>query len=577
MSGFIRRFTSFPTLDVLSEIEGVSIVSLVPAGIFVGRTTGTVLLVGEWPKGPVNTPTAVDSAEVIQSTFGGFSLSMTDPLSFAVGPPAVFTNPYSNGCAFTWLKSKSYRRLVLVRADLSLAEGVKIQLTGTPTPTEVDITIPAGTRVRDASNPEREYALAADVVFAAGTDLAVAAFTNFADGTASYSTRTVAGIPVYSTKGQNEGAVGNVDTVDATDLFRAGIGAGTALASVVVAATTGALDTAPANSAELLALSSGTIDTRYEEAIDAALPGDRVVANVDMVASARQSTAIRTKLREHVIESSAQGPGRRACIRPPIGTMFASAIGAVAPGVGATRAERVIYCYPHFEQSISEIATLDPTAAISSQFILVGADSAMASILSVLPPENNPGQSTSEFFDGGLINGYIRKLEDGLTTAGLPTKFTMANYISFKSSGIAALRYADQIDEWVFQSGVTSVNSTQEPGRTAINRLHMADFLEDSMAGVALRYVKKPRTTDRVNALIGDLTGFLELMLSEADTAKQRIAGYSIDTRSGNTPTLQGSGIFVMIINVRTLDDFNQIVLQVTAGPNADIAVSTLS
>lgn len=577
MSGYLRRFSSFPSLDVLAEIEGVSVVSLVPAGIFVGRSTGTLLLVGEWPKGPTDTPTAVDSAEVINSVFGGFSLSMTDPLSFAVGPPAVFTNPYSNGCAFTWLKSKTFRRLVLVRPDLSLAEGVKIQLTGTPTPTTEDITIPAGTRVRDASNPEREYALAVDVVFAAGTDLAVAAFTNFDADTTSYSTRTVAGIPVYSTKGEDEGAVGNVDTVDSTDLFRAGIGAGTSLPNIVVAVATAALDTAPANAAQLLALTSGQIDTAYSNAIDSALPGDRVVANVDIVASARQSDAIRTKLREHVIAASAQGPGRRAVIRPPIGTSYANAIAAGAPGVGATRAERVNYCYPHFEQSIAELAELDPTETISSQFVLIGADSAMASILSVLPPENNPGQSTSEFFDGGLINGYIRKLEDGLVTVGQPTRFDLDNYIGFKAAGIAALRYSNEIEEWVFQSGVTSVNATQEPSRTAINRRHIADFLEDSMAGIAMRYAKKPRTTDRLNALIGDITGFLELMLSAADTAKQRISDYSIDTKSGNTPQLQGSGITVIIVKVRTLDDLNQIVLQVTAGPNVDVAVTSVS
>lgn len=577
MAGFIRRFSAFPSLDVLSEIEGVSIVSLVPAGIFVGRSTGTLLLVGEWPKGPVDEPVAVDSAEVINSTFGGFSLSMTDPLSFAVGPPAVFTNPYSNGCAFAWLKSKTYRRLVLIRVDMSLAEGVKIQLTGTPTPLAADVTVPAGTRVRDASNPEREYALAYDVVFAAGTDLTVADFTDFDVDTASYSTRTVAGIPVYSTKGQDEGAVGNVDQVDATDLFRAGIGAGTALPSIVVAATTGFLDTAPANGAQLLALTSGTIDTRYSNALNAGLPGSTVVANVDIVASARQSSAIRTALRSHVITASAEGPGRRACIRPPIGTTYANAIGDPAPGVGATRAERVNYCYPHFEQTLEELAELDPTAAISSQYILIGADSAMASILSVLPPENNPGQSTSEFFDGGLINGYIRKLEDGLISAGVPTRFSLTNYIAMKAAGIAALRYSNEISEWVFQSGVTSVNATQEPSRVRINRLHMADFLEDSMAAIALRYNKKPRTSDRLNALIGDIVGFLELMLSPSDTAKQRIDAYSVDTKSGNTPQLQGSGITVIITKIRTLDDLNQIVLQTTIGPNVDISVTAVS
>jgi len=565
VAGFIRRFTSFPGLDVITEIEGVNIIDLIPPSIFVGRQTGTVCLVGEWPKGPTNTPTVVEGDATITGVFGGFSLSVTDPLSFS-------SNPYSNGNAFVWLKNKIFRRLVLVRVNMDLAEGVKIQLTGTPSPLTQDITIPAGTRVSASGAPTQEFALSADVTFAEGTDLGVVAFTAFDADTASYSTRTVSGVPVYSTQGVTETAV--VDTVNTQDLFRAGIGAGTALPSLVVATTTGALDGAPANTAGLTVLTTGTIDTRYENAIDASLPGDIASDFIETLASARQSAAIRTKGLENARDSSNVGTGRHYLSRAPIGTLPGTGAGeaqsATDPGVGANRSDRVFYCYPHFEQRISELAELDPTGAISTENILLGADAAMATILSNLPPENNPGQSTAQIVSGGLLS-FIRKLEDGLTGASLPTKFTLDNYKAFKASGIAALRRDPRIAEWVIQSGVTSVDPAAFPSLAPIKRRRMADFIQDSLATVALRFNKLPATTERTDSLAGELSDFLDLLLSPDNPAQQRIAAWSIDTRSGNTEALQGSGVFVIIIKVQLLDTLDFIVLQTTIGETVEI------
>lgn len=559
MAGFIRRFTAFPPLDVITAIEGVNIVDLIPPGIFVGVQTGTVCLVGEWPKGTFNSPTLVEGDQTITQTFGGFSLSVTDPLSFA-------TNPFSNGNAFVWLKNKVFRRLVLVRVDMDLAEGVHIQLTGTPSPLTEDVTIPAGTRVRSSGAPTEEFALSDDIVFAAGTDLTVVANTPYDPDTPSYSTRTVADVPVYSTQGNDESLVGDVDEVDSTDLFRAGIGAGTSLPSIVVTVATGALDGAAANAAVLTALTSGAIDTAYQNALDSTLPGGGdAVDLIQTIAAARQSTAIRTALAGNAADSSAVGTGRHAVTRAPIGTLPAAAIGAADPGVGANRSDRNFYCYPHFEQSIPEIASLDPQAVISAPEILLGADAAMATILSNLPPEENPGQSTTEFRTGGLLT-FVRKLEDGLTGAGLPTAFTLTNYQSFLAAGVAALRRDTRISEWIFQSGVTSIDPTLFPQLAPIKRRRMADFIQDSAATISLVHNKKLQTAERFDAFLGGLTDFLDTLLSENNPAQQRIADYSIDGTSGNSEALQGSGVSVVIIDVTTLDDFRHIVLQTTIG-----------
>lgn len=573
MAGFIRRFPTFPPLSTITSIESVDIIDLIPPGFFFGVGTGVLALVGEWPGGPVNTPTRVDGLQVIDNTFGGFSLSMTNPFSHTAG---AFTNPFSNGCAFTWLKGKRFREIILSRVDVRLVEGVHIQVTGTPTPLANDLVIPAGTRVRDASSTNVEFALAFDVTIAAGTDLTVAAFTTFDETqTAAYTTRTVADVPVYSTRNTPELAVGDVDLVDPSDLFRAGIGTGTPLPSIVVTASTAALDAAPANAAALAVLPTATFDARYTNALNSLNPGSEVNDTIDLVASARESASIRTALAAHVANASLVGRGRVALTRPPIGTTLTSAIAAGDPGVGANRSDRNIYCYPHFEQQIPELAELDPTEAISGQNILLGGDSAAATVLSQLPPENNPGQSTQGVISGGLLT-FIRKLEDGLLTAGQPTRFTLSNYQTFKANGIMALRRDSGLSEWIFQSGITSVSPTAFPALVNVKRRRMADFLQDSMARIAKRFSKLPRTEDREDALLGELDVFLAGLLSVNNPAAQRIEGYSLDAQSGNTSELAAAGIFVVITDVRLLGTLDNIVLQTNIGEGVEIVEQPL-
>lgn len=555
MAGFVRRFSYFPALDVITEIEAVIIVDLIPPGIFVGRRTGTVLLVGEWPKGPYNTPTLVDGSQTIRDVFGGFSLSMRNPL-------APTTNPYSNGCAFTWLKGKKFRRLVLVRVDMQLANTVTITLGGTPDPTAVQITIPAGTRVRNPGAPTQEFALAQDLVYAAGVVIGTGpqAFTLGVPQTQAQIT----GVPVYSVQGVTAAGVGSVTQVDSTDLQRAGIGAGTALPNVTVVAT---------NPAALTVLTSGQIDTRYENALDSSLPGTAQSAadNVELVAAARQSSTIRTALLSNAADASAVGTGRTALLRAPIGTNKASATGGADPGVGANRGDRARYGYPHVQQFIPELAELDPSEAISPSTILIGPDAAIATLASNLAPERNLGQSTQEVVSGGLLS-WIEDLETGLTTAGQPTNFTMADYIDFKEAGITAIRRDARISEWIVQSDVTAVDPAISPSLAPGKRRRMADFIQDSLATISLKYVKMPRTSDREDSFVGEVTDFLDSLLSPQNPAAQRIAGYSVDTTSGNTAELSAAGIFVVIIEVRLLSTMDYIVLQTTIGEGVEVS-----
>lgn len=557
MAGFIRRYETTPPLDVITEIEGVIVVDKTPSGVTVGRSGGVVSLVGEWPGGPYNEPTVVEGDQTIQQTFGGFHLSMRNPLS-----PS--TDPYSNGCAFTWLRGKRFKKLVLTRVDMRLAEGVNIRLVGTGTLAS-DILIPAGTRVYDASAPTREFALAQDITFNAGIALGVSASTVYTDAlqAAGFDTRTISDVPVYSVQGVNESGVGDVDTVNATDQFRANIGAGTDNPSLSLTCSTALFDTAPANSAALTALSSGTIDTRYDDAIQATLPGtNEVNDDTSIRASARTSVAIRASLLSAAGTAALSGARSICLVRPIIGTVQATAVASGAEGVGEARSDRRVFCYPHVTQRIPELASLDPEATLSEATILIGADAAMASVLSMIPSEDNPGRSTQEELSGGLLQ-WISGLESGLTTASQPTIWDVENYKAFKAAGIAAVMREPRIAEWVFASGVTSVSPTAYPARVPISRRRMADELQDVMSTIALRYSKKTRKPLIEDAFIGDLLSYLRGLLSENAPDFARIAGFTLDPTGANTALLQGSGINGKLVQVQLLES-NDFILLVT-------------
>jgi hypothetical protein len=55
-------------------------------------------------------------------------------------------------------------------------------------------------------------------------------------------------------------------------------------------------------------------------------------------------------------------------------------------------------------------------------------------------------------------------------------------------------------------------------------------------------------------------------LLSRNNPSAQRIAGYTIDARSGNTPELLAQGLFRIILKVRTLASLDSIVVESTIG-----------
>jgi hypothetical protein len=314
---------------------------------------------------------------------------------------------------------------------------------------------------------------------------------------------------------------------------------------------------------------SSFMDVLYLTAIDSLLGENAPARDVNLLDVARTSNNIRVKQKSHVEQSSAVGVGRTTTVWPELSVTNTSAVlGDVSPGVGAYRDERVNYSWPGAKTFVPEavpflIPTSDGHLAGGDQnhpagIIEVPAAGWLISVESNLPPENNPGQSAPPV--PGIMAPVIG-FQYGAPVLG------MSEYIQFRHSGIAALRI-DRTVGAIFQSGITT---DLVPGQKNINRRRMADFIEDSIAEALNPLSKLPLTQNLRDAATAECVAFLDSLLSPNNPAAQRIDDYEVDTKSGNTPTLEAQGVFVIIIRVRTLATADFIVLQAEIGEGVTI------
>lgn len=311
------------------------------------------------------------------------------------------------------------------------------------------------------------------------------------------------------------------------------------------------------------ALSEAAIDAAYTTALGQPTTDINTVARqVNILYSARQSNQVRRAVKTNVLLASASGClGRVGVVRPPLGTTKALAQSSSAePGVGAYRDQRLIYTWPQASSFVPLIArrgTAGGQGFTANGIIDLGADGFLASIMSQLPPEENPGQSTP--FTGGIVG-----LESSTNAQGLQ----MQDYINLKAAGIASLRMVDGTA--IYQSGVTSVDPNVNPQLTRISRRRMADFIQDTLALRSKSYGKRLSTNVRRKALKTETIAFMEQLLSRSNPANQRIAGYTIDDKN-NTPDQLGAGIYRIITKVRTLASLDSIVFETTVGEQVQV------
>lgn len=310
---------------------------------------------------------------------------------------------------------------------------------------------------------------------------------------------------------------------------------------------------------------SSSMDALYTAALDAFLADSDPVREIAVVVTSRTSETIRNATKTHVLSASSTGRGRLACMAPPINEVDeATVLGDEY--VEANRDERVIFCWPGVKQFI-EPAVGTRTKLASGAYSVDGlldvrADIFMASVLSNLASERNPGQSTDPV---PLCLSPILAFQSG----NLPG-FTMTDYILFKQNGVCAIRF-DRTAGKLFQSGVTtSLNSSQKN----INRRRMADEIQDSLAGAYANFVKQPLTNGLKSSINSETVAYLAGLKSANNPAAQRIEDFSVDAVSGNTPELAAQGIHVVIVRVKMLATADDIVLQAEVGQSVNITTA---
>jgi len=306
-----------------------------------------------------------------------------------------------------------------------------------------------------------------------------------------------------------------------------------------------------------------TFDAPYATAIDALLSDDDPVRDINIVVSARTTSVIRTKLRSHVLDSSGRGRGRMAVLSPDLGQQtVAVATQDATPGVGAARAERVIYAWPGERTYIPEAANIRTRTADSMTTVDgvldVPSDFRAASVLSNLPPERNPGQAAEPV---KTLMSSVLGFQRGVSGLGLN------EYTALRAAGIMALRM-DRTAGAIYQSGITTSLTS---GEKNINRRRMADFIEDSLAERLVQFSKLPQTQQLKDGAVGEADAFMLELLSPNNPSAQRIDAYQIDDKSGNTPSLAAKGIYVLIVRARLTPTSDFIVLQCEIGENVTI------
>ena len=646
---FIRRFSSMPSAQTISQIEGIVIVDALPPTPIAGVSTGVVGAVGEFADmthavsvdgtGNVATkpqPYEIETAQDMANNFGGWDASIGD-----------FGGDDGNG--FAMLDGKRFSRLVICPVNLASPKGVRVwrelptnTASGQPLSPVQPATAFAGDEFKlgnDRVKLAKTVNFAADLAFASGIDGAQGDNSGPApEGTFQSASATfiasgvkVGDALVLGVEGSGIGAPGTYRitavlgetqikvekldgadftwtaaasplpwrihpgrTIDSTPGYLHGQPAGYMLparpldASIAAYATLDPTVTAAgvltglqmgihpdglAYDADIQAenaVTTSELEALYSECFDALLTDAYPARDVSVLIAARTSTAIRSAMKTHVLTASSQGRGRVAVIAPAVDVVSKDvAVGNTADGVGYNRDERVIYCWPGVQavnaaakNRQSLVKKADGTYT-SEGLLDVRSDAYMASILSNLASERNPGQASDPV---PLCLDSAKSFQSGLPGAG----FSMTDYINFRQYGVAAIRFERGATK-TFQSGITTSLDAQ---RKNINRRRMADEIQDSLAQIYEKYNKLPLTLPLKTTIDSETTAYLASLLSATDPSAQRIEAYSVDSKSGNTPELNAAGIYVVVVKVRMLGMSDAIVLQAEVGPTVTVTAA---
>lgn len=302
-------------------------------------------------------------------------------------------------------------------------------------------------------------------------------------------------------------------------------------------------------------LSEAAVDAAYAAVFTKTLSINAPSRVANFMLCARRTPTTVANGRQSVIDASANGCfGRKFVTRAPLTADDAASIADVA----LYRSDRVYYTTIPLKQYVPEIAVRGAaggTGFTDSGVIDVGADAALATLCCSLAPEEDPGQQTN------LLGAW-------LGTSEIAADYDIETYTAFRAAGICAPRTDSFASGLFFQSGVTS---SLEDGRTEIQRRNMADFVQDSLAILALPYSKRNPTVQVTSAFVGDCESFMAGLKSEEAPDRARIVNYRLDERTLNTPELAALGVYRLLVKCRTLSSMKFLEIPVEIGPSVVI------
>lgn len=297
------------------------------------------------------------------------------------------------------------------------------------------------------------------------------------------------------------------------------------------------------------ALTASELDSLYLTAIDATLGlASDTTKKASGILSARQSNAIRARLRQNAIDASGGGhQGRRAFLCPPNGTSASTIIGSVAPGVGAYRAEEVAYAAGGVKCILQEL--IDGGHA-SDGLCTRHPEVLLAARWSILTPGYNPGQLPEE-----AALRYSPAIFTGLESAA--AAWDLTTYKAFKLAGVCGA-FFDAQNGITFEQGITAVDPSADPSRVDISRKTLADFIGDSCAAFLLPQSKRQGTVLRREMQRQAIEGFLEGLVG--DTVEE----FLVSLVDG-----QAAHVVRWDVSVTPVQSDDVILFNLSVGPNA--------
>ena len=125
MAGFKRVFVAFPGFNILGNIESVNTIDIPPPASPLGAGVGVVCVVGEFERGPIESPIRVFGGSDLEATFGGLGFTKDgQALQLPVAARSAESTQVWEGNGFVNLRNKRFSGLIICRVDNSAGEVV---------------------------------------------------------------------------------------------------------------------------------------------------------------------------------------------------------------------------------------------------------------------------------------------------------------------------------------------------------------------------------------------------------------------------------------------------------------------